>query len=175
MSHINFEVKAKTEKTAKIKTWLLENGANPIGVDHQIDTYFCIPANRGRLKLRTGNIENSLIQYNRSNEADARISDVAYSPVANPQAILETLSRALGVHVVVDKTREIFFIDNVKFHLDYVDGLGHFVEIEAIAKQDSTPAAELEQQCRYYMQVFEIDPTDIQSESYSDMILRTNP
>ena len=58
---------------------------------------------------------------------------------------------------MVDKYRKIFFIDNVKFHLDEVPGLGSFVEIEAGNKTDPTISIEkLQEQCRFYMDAFEV-------------------
>lgn len=171
MPHLNFECKARTERQEDIRRWLRENGADFRGEDLQTDTYFPLPAGRGRLKLRQGNIENNLIHYHRSNAAEARTSDVALAPVADPAALHACLSRALGLLVEVRKRREIYFMDNVKIHLDYLDGLGQFVEIEAIAPSPEWPLDRLQAQCAHYMAVFGIRPEDVLAESYSDMIL----
>ncbi len=74
--------------------------------------------------------------------------------------------------MVVDKQREIYFIQNVKFHLDVVAGLGTFVEIEAIDSDGSIRKEELLQQCHHYMKLFEISETDLLSHSYSDLLQR---
>jgi predicted adenylyl cyclase CyaB len=76
----------------------------------------------------------------------------------------------LGVLVVVDKEREIYFIDNVKFHLDKVKNLGNFVEIEAIDNKN-IGKEKLLKQCNEYMKLFSIDKKDLIAESYSDMLL----
>jgi predicted adenylyl cyclase CyaB len=82
------------------------------------------------------------------------------------------LSRALGVLVVVDKHREIHFVDNVKIHLDEVDGLGTFLEIEAIDADGSRSEAELQAQCEAFMADFGVKEGDLLDVSYSDMLLK---
>jgi predicted adenylyl cyclase CyaB len=172
MQHLNFEVKARTSRQADIRVWLLANGAELRGTDFQTDTYFHLPLGAGRLKLRQGNIENSLIHYRRSDDAEARVSDVALSPVADAASLKNILERALGVLVEVKKRREIYFIENVKFHLDDLEGLGQFVEIEAIATSPDIPVEHLQAQCARYMAALKIQPEDILAESYSDLILQ---
>ena len=170
MQHRNFELKARTNRQSEIRTWLLQQGADFRGTDLQTDTYFQLPAGAGRLKLRQGNIENNLIHYRRSDDPRARESDVALAPVADGEALKNCLARALGVFREVRKRREIYFIGNVKFHLDSLDTLGEFVEIEAIAPDTNWPVERLEEQCRYYIAVFQIRETDIVAGSYSDLI-----
>lgn len=172
MQHLNFEVKARTNRHAAIRAWLLANGAESHGTDWQTDTYFHLLPGAGRLKLRQGNIENNLIHYHRANDAQARMSDVALSPVTDAASLKNILERALGVLVEVHKRREIYFIQNVKFHLDELEGLGHFVEIEAIATSPAVSLQHLQAQCAHYMTVFEIESRDILAESYSDMLMQ---
>ncbi len=66
--------------------------------------------------------------------------------------------------------REIYFIENVKFHLDEVKGLGTFVEIEAIDSDGSIGKEKLLEQCNFYLQAFEIKDEDLLEKSYSDMV-----
>jgi predicted adenylyl cyclase CyaB len=73
----------------------------------------------------------------------------------------------------VDKKREIHFIDNVKFHIDIVDGLGNFIEIEAIDMDGSISEAKLLEQCQFYIKLFGVEEEDLLENSYSDMLLRT--
>ncbi len=172
MQHLNFELKAHSRRVDEIRAWLLSNGAEAHGTDFQTDTYFNLPSGNGRLKLRQGNIENSLIHYRRPDHPEARVSDVALSPVADGEALKKLLSRALGVKVEVRKKREIYFIGNVKFHLDELRNLGQFVEIEAIATLPEHHVECLKNQCTRYMEIFGIRPEDVLAESYSDMLLR---
>jgi predicted adenylyl cyclase CyaB len=88
-------------------------------------------------------------------------------------SLKEILIKALGILVVVNKKREIYYIDNVKFHLDEVDKLGHFVEIEAIDVHGILGKDKLQEQCSYYMKMFQIAGEELMSGSYSDMLLKT--
>jgi len=170
MNHINIEIKAKCFHPEKVEAFLLSNSARFIGLDHQKDTYFIVPA--GRLKLRQGNIENSLIFYNRPDQEGPKQSDFSLSKVTDGAATEQLLEKALGIKVVVEKHRKIFFIDNVKFHLDEVPGLGSFVEIEAGNLSDpSKTIDDLKAQCDFYMQAFEVAEADLIHHSYSDMLL----
>ncbi|HOY52721.1 MAG TPA: class IV adenylate cyclase, partial [Prolixibacteraceae bacterium] len=126
MTITNIEIKARTGRGDAIRTILLEAGAEFRGTDHQKDTYFRVSS--GRLKLREGNIENQLIHYRRADQEGPKQADVLLYPSSPGSHLKEILTTALGILVVVDKTREIYFNGNVKFHIDEVEGLGHFVE-----------------------------------------------
>jgi adenylate cyclase class 2 len=169
MSFINIEIKARTTQAATIRQFLLDNKAAYKGTDIQTDTYFHIP--NGRLKLRQGNIENNLIWYQRTNQAAAKQSDFLLTPVQDSDSLKQVLTNALGIKVTVVKKREIYFINNVKFHLDELDQLGSFVEIEASNKNDDIAVEELKKQCEYYQQAFGIKEEDLMQYSYSDMLL----
>ncbi|MCB0542761.1 MAG: CYTH domain-containing protein, partial [Saprospiraceae bacterium] len=85
-------------------------------------------------------------------------------------ALKNLLLRALGEKVTVRKRREIYFMDNVKIHLDELEGLGRFVEIEAIGLRPELGAEQLRAQCDHYIDIFGIKPQDMLAESYSDLI-----
>ncbi len=169
MSHINIEIKARCDDPGRVRETLLANNARFKGLDHQIDTYF--RCTNGRLKLRQGNIENNLIHYHRDNTVGPKQSDVTLFKTSPESNLLELLAAAIGVLVVVDKKREIYFIDNVKFHIDTVAGLGSFVEIEAIDCDSELEPAALREQCERYMELLDIKPDDLVDCSYSDMLL----
>lgn len=171
MSHVNIEIKAKSTNHMQIKEILKSLNADFKGTDHQIDTYF--KTSHGRLKLRQGNIENSLIGYKRENKEGPKQSDVFLYNVDPKERtkLKEALANTLGILVEVDKKREIYFINNVKFHLDSVKGLGNFVEIEAIDKDLTLGKEKLLEQCNKYMELFDISSQDLISVSYSDMLL----
>jgi len=168
MAKINIEIKAKSNNHNEIKNILLSQNAFFKGTDHQIDTYFNV--NNGRLKLREGNIENNLIHYNRNNQAGPKMSEFTLYKSTSGTVLKDVLTKSMGVLVVVDKNREIYYIDNVKFHLDTVENLGTFVEIEAEGK-DETEKDALLQQCNHYIDLFNIKNEDLISISYSDMLL----
>lgn len=168
MSVINVEIKAKCQEANEMEALLKAKNARYIGEDHQVDTYFNVA--NGRLKLREGSIENNLIHYQRSNQEGPKKSVVALYGSTPHSTLKEVLTRANGIKIVVDKLRKIFFIDNIKFHLDVVKGLGSFVEIEAIDKDGSIGEAELQKQCDFYMAYLGIQPSDLIAVSYSDLL-----
>lgn len=167
--HLNIEIKARCSHQDRIRQILSDKGADFRGTDHQIDTYFQVP--HGRLKLRQGSIENNLIHYDRPDQAGPKASEVHLYACQDSDALKATLTAALDTKVVVDKQREIYFIDNVKFHLDRVDQLGTFVEIEAIDSDGSIGRGKLNEQCDYYLNLFNIQEEDLLQNSYSDMLL----
>ena len=104
-----------------------------------MDTYFRTRA--GRLKLRESSLSGGeLIPYLRPDAGGARRSDYRVIPVDDPPGVKALLTELLGVHRVVVKQREIFLAGNVRIHLDRVEGLGTFLELEAVF--DGHPAAE---------------------------------
>lgn len=169
MASVNVEIKARTTRSADIRKLLLEEGADFKGTDHQTDTYFNVP--KGRLKLRQGNIENTLIYYERENAAGPKTSHFDLVPVPDGEALKALLTKSLGIKVVVQKEREIYFIENVKFHLDTLRQLGNFVEIEASNRHHPLSLERLHEQCDYYMRRFAISGPDLVNLSYSDMLM----
>ncbi len=171
---LNVEIKAKVKNLSEARKYLLSQNADFRGTDHQIDTYFNTP--KGRLKLREGNIECSLIGYHRENQAEAKRSDIGLQKLdpSTAQGIREALTMTIGQRVVVDKSREIYFIDNVKFHLDNVKGLGEFVEIEAIDSVGNIGEEKLREQCKNYQELLGIQTEQLLTHSYSELILDLN-
>lgn len=166
---LNVEIKARSTRLDAIRTLLRSWKAREVGMDHQVDTYF--HCETGRLKLREGNIEHSLIHYRRSDQAGPKRSEVSlYHPTERDPHLKEVLSQSNGIWKVVDKQREIFFVDNVKVHLDTVKELGTFVEIEAIDTDGSISEAKLREQCEQMMAAFQIQERDLLEQSYSDML-----
>lgn len=169
MSILNVELKAKSNNHSEIKALIVSKDFIFKGVDHQIDTYFKV--NTGRLKLREGSIENNLIHYLRENKKGPKQSKISLFK-SNPESTLkEILTNSIGVLTVVNKQREIYFIDNVKFHIDTVKELGTFIEIEAIDLDGSIGEDQLLKQCEAYLKLFKIPQDNLISVSYSDLIL----
>jgi predicted adenylyl cyclase CyaB len=169
MPFLNVEIKARCHNPENIRRYLLNNKAEFKGIDEQSDTYFNV--SNGRLKLREGNIENNLIFYERTNQPGPKNSHFNLVKVGDAKGLKEVLTKSNGLKVVVKKKREIYYIRNVKFHIDQVTGLGSFVEIEAGNVFIDLPQKELKEQCDFYMQEFAIHPGDLVEFSYSDMLL----
>src|SRR3989339_1238745 len=164
MAHVNIEIKAKSNNQDEIREILKSKNANFKGVDHQIDTYFKV--DNGRLKLREGKIENHLIHYQRENKEGPKQSDVTLFTVNPKSSLKEILTKSLEILVVVNKKREIYFIGNVKFHIDTVEDLGTFVEIEAIDNDGTIEKDKLLEQCQFFLDLFKISQDDLISVSY---------
>lgn len=170
--HINFEFKARCPDIEAAENILLQLDPMFVGTDHQADTYFNVP--NGRLKLREGTIENALIHYERTNIAAAKQSNVILYQHQPHPSLKQILAKALGIKIIVEKQRKIYFLNNVKFHLDSVQGLGSFIEVEAIDKSGNIGLETLQQQCDTYAQLFQIEKTGFIAESYSDLLAKNS-
>ncbi|MDX6714640.1 MAG: cytidine deaminase [Baekduia sp.] len=143
----NVELKARDPEPARTLQAALAAGAQDQGALHQRDTYFA--AREGRLKLREERPEGDgapsraqLIAYARADEAAARTSAYHLVDVPDPPGLTAALDAALGISVVVEKTRRLLLAGTVRIHLDHVEGLGDWVELEAVAPPDSDLSAE---------------------------------
>ncbi len=169
---LNVEIKAKCRDLEKVRFKLINFSAIFKGIDHQTDTYFNV--NNGRLKLREGNIENNLICYDRENKKGPKNSHFQLLKLTNPESLKKMLTDSLGIKMIVKKVREIYFIDNVKIHLDQLEELGTFIEIEASNLTKEISQEELLGQCNFYMKEFEVLEEDLLQNSYSDMMIAIN-
>ena len=169
MTHLNIEFKAKALDSAALEEKLLSLKPLFVGEDHQKDTYYDVSI--GRLKLREGNIENALIWYQREDVGGAKQSDILLYKHSPDEALKKILLKLHGIKIVVDKIRKIYFVENVKFHFDRVEGLGDFIEVEAIDSNGEIGIEKLKEQCDFYINFFEIKQNDFMKQSYSDMVL----
>jgi homotetrameric cytidine deaminase len=163
----NIELKAIDPDPERSLAVCRELGAEDRGVLRQRDTYFRTRA--GRLKLREEEPGGAtLIQYDRPDAAEARESRYRLSPVPEPDALRASLDAALGTLVVVDKARHLFLWDGVRIHLDTVEGLGTFVELEGVAPAESDLSAEHDK-VAHLKQALAIG--EVLTDSYSDRLL----
>lgn len=111
-------------------------GAEDHGTIQQRDTYFNVTT--GGLKLREECPGSAhLIQFERADEPQQRESRYRIVGIEDPAQLRAALQAALGVVVVVAKRRRLHVWRDVRIHLDEVDGLGRFIELEAVAARDS--------------------------------------
>ncbi len=137
----NVELKALDPDPARTLERALAIGAGDRGVIVQRDTYFRVRS--GRLKLREEQPgEAHLIAYVRPDAAAVRVSAYRVVPVPDPSALLAALEETAGVDVVVAKRRRLLLWESVRIHLDEVEGLGSFLELEAVA----APGSDLERE-----------------------------
>lgn len=162
---VNSELKATDPDGAATAARVSALGATDQGVLVQRDTYF--GARHGRLKLREQDgARAELIAYRRGDALQATKSDYLLVPAPHPAALSQALDRSLGTVVVVSKHRRLFLWENVRIHLDDVEGLGAFIEIEIVEPDERAPA-----QMARLRDVLGIEDSALVAAGYSDLML----
>jgi homotetrameric cytidine deaminase len=176
----NVELKARDPDPARTLERALALGAEDRGEFNQRDTYFA--GSRGRLKLREHvaggsplwdeliEFSQELIEYSRADESEARTSNYRRVPIADIGPLLEALDSAYGTLVTVSKRRRLLIWEGVRIHLDEVEGLGSFLELEAVAERDSDLSTEHEKVEKLRAELG-IEDDNLIATSYSDLIL----
>ena len=165
----NVELKSRDPDPARTLGLALALGASDEGEIVQRDTYF--GGSRARVKLREQTPgDDELISYRRPDDDEARVSEYLRVAVPDADALREALDAAYGTRVVVAKRRRLLLWDNVRIHLDEVEGLGSYMELEALAPEQSDlgPARE---KVAHLRSVLEIDGANLVAGSYSDLLL----
>tara|TARA_R110000796_G_scaffold252360_1_gene386249 strand:- start:1916 stop:2497 length:582 start_codon:yes stop_codon:yes gene_type:complete len=140
----NIEIKARIDNIEALESRvakIADNGPTEIVQD---DTFFHCEA--GRLKLRVFSEKHGeLIFYLRANQAGPKESFYVRSQTDEPEALRETLSLAYGEVGRVRKHRTLYLVDRTRVHLDRVEGLGHFLELEVVlsSSESSQPGVEV--------------------------------
>jgi len=94
-----------------------------------------------RLKLRIlGRKRGELIRYERSDVAGLRSSRYSIARTSDPAVLREILSQTLGITGVVRKTRTVYLVGQTRIHIDQVEGLGNFLELEVVLRPGQTEA-----------------------------------
>lgn len=138
----NIEIKARVADAAALRERARALATAPEQLIEQDDSFFVLPAGRGRLKLRQfadGSAE--LIHYQRADDTGAKASDYVRVPVGDGEACREALSRALGLLGRVRKRRVLLMAGRTRIHLDAVEGLGDFMELEVVLQDGEADAA----------------------------------
>ncbi|MEK6422833.1 MAG: class IV adenylate cyclase [Burkholderia gladioli] len=106
----------------------------------QQDFFYDVP--RGRLKLRRfdDHTPPELIFYQRDDRDGPKVSYYTRSPVTNPEAMHALLATALTTRGIVNKERHVYLVGRTRIHLDRVDGLGDFIELEVLLAEDDDEA-----------------------------------
>lgn len=137
----NIEVKARIGRVEDLlpRAQALAGGAAPQLIE-QDDTFFHVP--QGRLKLRQfadGSAE--LIHYHRADTTESKASDYVRVPAPDPAALREALTRACGAQGRVRKQRWLLLAGQTRIHLDRVQDLGDFMELEVVLQPGQTDEA----------------------------------
>lgn len=164
----NIEIKAHARDPEALAARAAALAGGPPEELLQRDTFF--PCAVGRLKLRElANGRSELIWYDRSDAAGSRRSEYLVAPLAEAAGLRALLARAFGTARVVEKRRRLYLVGQTRVHLDDVEALGHFVELEVVLRDGQAEeeghaiAAEL-------MQRLGIAPEDLLAGAYVDML-----
>lgn len=169
----NLEIKAHDPDPPATLAAALQVGAEDQGWLHQRDTYF--HAVQGRLKLREAPPRPAeLIAYARADLAGPKVSLYRVVEVADHIALIDALTDSLGVRVVVAKARRLLLWHNVRIHLDRVEGLGDFVELEAVAASPGGLEVERDR-VEELRETLGIGDDQLVAHGYADLLARGRP
>lgn len=163
----NVEIKARVSDADALRGRIAALAGDPVDVFEQLDTFYITP--RGRLKLRVLAPDRcELIQYTRVDDASAKVSTYDLVRSNDPAAFSRILESALPIRGVVTKRRHLYLLGNTRIHLDEVEGLGTFVELEVVLASGET-VADGQQVARDLMLKLDIATEDLVSGAYIDL------
>ncbi|MBN2172071.1 MAG: class IV adenylate cyclase [Candidatus Krumholzibacteriota bacterium] len=163
----NVEIKARARDAAALRERVAALATAGPETIAQHDTFY--PCARGRLKLRRLAGGGELIHYTRPDAAGPRASDYIVASCADPAALHQTLAGALGTLGDVRKRRELWRAGRTRIHLDAVEGLGDFLELEvALADGEGIDAGERE--ARRLMAALGVAESDLVPFAYLDLL-----
>jgi len=165
----NVEIKAKVADLAAVRDAVEKLADQAPEVLEQEDTFFtCL---RGRLKLRrfSGLAQAELIYYERTNTTGPKECRYLVHRTPDPDGLREVLSATLGIRGVVRKCRTVFLVGQTRVHLDQVEGLGEFVELEVVLRpeQDTRDGLAI---ARQLMATLGISPDHLIDKAYIDLL-----
>jgi adenylate cyclase len=164
----NVEIKARVDGFRALLSGLEEIAdSGPTELDQE-DTFFgCV---KGRLKLRVlSPTAGELIFYQRANLAGPRESRYSLSRTNEPARLMGVLEAACGVLGEVKKRRTLFLVGQTRVHLDEVEGLGQFVELEVQLTEDQSEAEGVAV-AKMLIQTLAIPESDLVEGAYFDML-----
>ncbi len=164
----NIEIKARARDFNDIRTRAAALTDTPVQVIAQEDTFFSVP--QGRLKLRVRNPDPAqLIYYERPDQDGPKRSDYQIFETGDPDHLKLTLGRALGVRGVVRKTRYLYLVGQTRVHVDDVEGLGQFMELEVVLRPGQ-PDADGQAIANELMAKLGVEPSDLLEGAYMDLL-----
>ena len=135
----NIEIKARVDDFEALRTRADSLSDRPLQILPQEDTFFNTPKGRLKLRVQAPN-QGYLIYYQRPDREGPKRSDYHLAESHDPDSLKQTLSLAYGIRGVVKKTRYLYMVGQTRIHLDEVEGLGHFMELEVVMREDQSDA-----------------------------------
>ncbi|HUZ00375.1 MAG TPA: class IV adenylate cyclase [Thermomicrobiaceae bacterium] len=167
----NLELKVRAADLDALLDRTLALGARDEGASRDIDTYFAAPSGRLKLRQTEGVSGGTLVAYRRADEPGSRYSHYRLVEVADAPALLAALTETLGVRVVVVKQRHVLIYGATRIHLDRVDGLGSFVELETVLAGQAEAEATAEHEL--VKRALGLEDAEPVVSSYGDLAART--
>jgi predicted adenylyl cyclase CyaB len=164
----NIEIKARVRDHAALRARAQKLSDAPVKVIPQVDTFFS--TQKGRLKLRElGPDLGQLVYYERHDRGGPKRSDYSIFETHDVDGLRETLTLALGVRGVVRKVRSLYLIGQTRLHLDDVDGLGQFMELEVVLRPGQSEAEGMAIANRL-MAELGVEEADLLEGAYMDLL-----
>jgi predicted adenylyl cyclase CyaB len=166
----NVEIKARVHDLVALRTAVERIADDGPETLCQTDTFF--DSERGRLKLRElSNGRAELIHYERADMAEPAESQYVRARVPEPGELKLALSRALAVRATVRKKRTLFLVGQTRIHLDEVEELGSFVELEVVLAPGQSTLEGAEEASKL-MRKLGIKKDDLVRGAYVDLLLQ---
>jgi predicted adenylyl cyclase CyaB len=167
---VNVEIKARVNDLSKLRGLIEELSDTPGEAIMQEDTFFHTPT--GRLKLRIlAPDSGELIYYERENVSGPKPSNYLISTSTHPDALRAVLSGALGIRGIVRKHRRLYRTGNTRIHVDEVEGLRSFLELEIVLNPGQTVEAG-QIVAQEFMRKLGIEKANLVAEAYIDLLER---
>lgn len=166
----NIEIKARVADLSVVRARAASLSSGAPQLIQQRDTFFDVA--RGRLKVRAfADGSGELIAYERANQRGPKESTYTRAECRDAAALCEALARVLPVRGVVVKRREVFFAGRTRIHLDAVENLGSFIELEVVLGEGESPEAG-QQEAHVLLESLTIPKTDLVPDAYIDLLER---
>jgi predicted adenylyl cyclase CyaB len=169
----NIEIKARVDDLAAVESAVAALASQGSTLLHQDDSFF--HCRQGRLKLRVfddGSAE--LIAYERPDAPGPKASTYVRVPVPEPDALRDALATSCGLIGRVRKRRIVYLVGRTRVHLDCVDGLGDFLELEVVLSDDE-PAEDGVAEARVLMARLGLSPDALVAGAYLDLLQNRMP
>ena len=164
----NIEIKAHARNFDEIRRRAEALGDKPVQVIPQEDIFFNTP--QGRLKLRILSADKGqLIYYTRPDQEGPKRSDYHLYQTSDPGNLRHLLELAYGIRGVVRKTRYLYLVGQTRLHLDDVEGLGQFMELEVVLEEGQSDA-EGQEIAEGLMARLGVERSDLLEGAYMDLL-----
>lgn len=167
----NIEIKARIQQFEEIRRRAEGLSDRPVEVIPQEDVFFKTPQGRLKLRILSGE-KGQLIYYTRPDQEGPKRSDYHLSLTSDPETLKRVLELAYGIRGVVRKTRYLYLVGQTRVHLDEVEGLGQFMELEVVM-QEGQSDAEGQAIAEELMSALGVEKSALLEGAYMDLLEQT--